>query len=346
MHRLFRGVLLLFVLVLVLCIGLVVAERTPPPQPSKTEIALASAASRSADLATTARFIAGQGTPGSADFSALADLLALHAAALQPPPAAALRSSASASPSDGGVPSDGQPSPSMTAPTSNEFLEDLKESYAEAFDAAATAEPGPARLLASVATSQWLQARLLATSQQQDPPAAPVQPQVIDDDASEPCATASGTPDGIAERGTAEDAVEAAVRAEQRAVYAYEVVAARAADPATYLARADAHRGAAVVGSALLAEQCVPVRVPSAAFTLEPQFLSGPDTALQELESALVSTYADLVGLSSPGPVREWAMARLTVSALQASEVTADGATGLREFPGIDPEQYPPKPSP
>lgn len=331
-----RGVLLILVLVLVAGIGLVIGRESPGPQLSASQQALANSATSADDLAAAARSIAGSATGDEAEsYSMLAELLELHAAALRPAASAYPTRSPDASPIT--EPAAGSPSAVAEPKTAPEFLADLTASFTAAFDAAATVEAGAARLLASVGTSQWLQARSLAKGLDVEVPPAPVADVEYDDDAPS-CAQ-----DATFEADADLNGTRSAVLAEHRTAYAYQVVAARSAEPQPYLSGVAGHESAAAVGSAILADRCVAEPLPAGAYALDRTFLADPDAALQNLELALVGTYADLVGVSAPGAARDWALTRLTETA-QRSAGAAEGAAGLGKFPGIHPSLHPKRP--
>ncbi|GAB3538673.1 hypothetical protein GCM10027403_25700 [Arthrobacter tecti] len=333
LRRMLRGVLLILVLVLVAGIGLVIGRQTPEPQLSASEQALVNSAASADDLAAAARSIAGSAAADEAgSYATLAELLELHAAALRPAASAHPTRSPDASPVT--QPAAQSPPAAAEAKTAPEFLADLTASFTAAFAAAATVEAGPARLLASVGTSQWLQARTLAKSLGVEAPPEPVADMEYDDDAPA-CAQ-----DEAFEAEEDQDGTRSAVLAEHRTAYAYQVVAARSAEPEPYLSGVAGHESAAAVGSAILADRCVAEPLPAGAYALDRLFLTEPDAALQNLEQALVGTYADLVGVSAPGAARDWAITRLTETA-QRSAGAAGGAAGLGKFPGIHPSLHP-----
>lgn len=322
------------VLLLVACIGLVVETRSAEPEQTATERALAESAASAQSLAAAAGVLARNASPeDAAAYSRLSNILSLHWSALhlpedgsvQPPPV---------SPS-GDAPSPAPPT--AEPPSAQSLLDDLADSYTGALQAALTVEPGPARLLASVGTAQWLQARTLAANEDLSPPAAPVPAATNDDD--EPACP----PESTAQPDPGLEGARTAVLAEHRAAYAYEVVAARAAAPEPYLARMAEHEVAAGTGAAVLEQQCAAEPLPAVAYALDAGFLTAPDAALGEFESGLVGTYADLVGVSAPGPVRNWAVQQLLasvqhVAALPAEEPLPPEAAA---FPGIDESSRP-----
>ncbi len=334
----------MLVLLLVASIGLVIGKGSPDRVPSAEEVALSGASTAANGLASTATALERTVpvTNGS-DYAELAEMFGIHALALRP--AGARESpSPSVSPVVSSTPS---PSTATTtpAPSPADLLAELTASYTESFEAAATVEPGPSRVLASAATAQWLQSRELAGRLDAAVPGIPV-PEVRHDDLTAPACPLETTTLEEPEPGL--DGARTAVLAEQRASYAYEVIAARADDPAPFLRRMAQHESAAALGAAVLAQHCVAEPLPAAAYALDDSFQSAPDDALRELESGLTVTYADLVGVSAPGPVREWALRQLVETAQHLAEsvegTSPKDAPGI--LPGIDPVEYPRLPEP
>lgn len=342
-RRIFRMVVLLLVLLLVASIGLVIGKGAPEAEPSAAELALSEGSSAAQSLAETAAALEESApSPDGASYAALAEMLQLHAVALRPAGSVAESPSAASAPDPAPAPAESSspasPPATPATPSPTDFLADLTSSYTRAFEAAASVDAAPARVLASAATGQWLQSRALAESLGATVPAIPV-PEPRYDDAATPNCPAETT----LETDPGLDGARTAVLAEQRAAYAYEVAAARAAEPAQLLQRMADHEGAAVVGSAILAQHCVAEPLPAAAYALEARFLSDPESALRDLEESLAGTYTDLVGVSTPGPVREWAVRQLVETAQHSIE-SGGGAPAdveLEAFPGIDPSQYP-----
>ncbi|MFP5315395.1 MAG: DUF4439 domain-containing protein [Actinomycetes bacterium] len=330
-----RTFTLLLVLLLVASIGLVIGTGSDEAEPSATELALAEGSAAAQALADTAATL--EEASASADagpYGALSEMLHLHAAALRPPGEATGAPSPIFSAAEPTTPA----SPATAGPPAPaDFLADLEDSYTAAFEAATIADPGPARVLASAATAQWLYSRTLAPAGDAAVPAIPV-PEVRYDDGAPDCAAGA-----TLEPAPSMDGVRTAVLAEQRASYAYEVAAARAADPGQLLKRMAEHRDAEAGGAAVLAYHCVAEPLPAAGYELAEEFRSDPDGALRKLEEQLVGTYADLVGMSAPGPVRDWAIRQLAEAVHYVSGLPAagPGSAAFPAFPGIDPSEYP-----
>lgn len=336
LRRVVRTVVLLLVLLLVASIGLVIGTESPEAEPSAAELALSEGSEAAQILAETAAFLEDTAAPAGPDYAALAGMLRLHSIALRPV-GSTTQTSPTAFPTAASSPP-ASPSASPAAPTPADLLVGLTDSYTHAFEAAAVVDAGTARVLASAATAQWLQSRVLAESLGEELPAIPVPEVAHDDGAASNCPTETTLKTDIGLDGT-----RTAVLAEQRAAYAYEVVAARSPDPVQLLERMAHHEGAAAVGSGILARHCVAEPLPAAAYALDERFLSDPAIALVELEQSLVGLYADLVGVSAPGPAREWAVRQLAATAqhLTSSGGSDSAQRDLGAFPGIDPGEYP-----
>ena len=334
-RRVLRTVVLLLVLLLVASIGLVIGKGSPEPEQSATELALSEGAAAAQALAVTAASLE-ESAPSAegAGYAALAEMLRMHALALRPAGSATESPPPVSSPAVSSSPA--SPSEAPAAPSPADFLGDLTDSYTQAFEATMTVDSGPARVLASAATAQWLHSRALAESLDAAVPAIPVPEVVLHDDGATPNCSADTT----LEPDPGLDGARTAVLAEQRASYAYEVAAARAAEPEQLLQRMAQHEGAATVGSLILTRHCVAEPLPAAAYALDASFLSDPETALRELEDSMVGTYTDLVGVSAPGPVREWAIRQMAETARHLAE-SGDRATSGGAFPGGDPEAFP-----
>ncbi|GAA1121854.1 hypothetical protein GCM10009582_18930 [Arthrobacter flavus] len=225
-------------------------------------------------------------------------------------------------------------------PTPAGFVTDLFSSAQQNLDAAVTAEPGIARLLASIGTSQRRQALALADLQGLKAPAPGPLPTVT---AGPSPTCAAATPrDGASGDSTPRadtrpvdypeaDLLGEAVAAEHRSAYAYEVAAARGSDPSTLVEFAGQHASAAAAGEILLQTITCPQPDPQApAFALDAAFFDDPEATLAALNSELITMYADLVGLTE-GPARLWAVQRFSDLA-DHQHLATDAAEA---FPGI-----------
>ncbi|WP_159802285.1 DUF4439 domain-containing protein [Arthrobacter zhaoguopingii] len=321
--------LLVPVLVFLLVTGAGVAALSPRggPEPSFTERAQQASADRARDLAADAAVLAASApTAGYAD---TAELLAAQARGLAPAGQGGARGqdSGTRSGTGSGGPEATAESTGPAGPvTPAGFLEDLTASAGRNLSDAVKAEPGIARLLASVGSSQWQQAASLGA--------------LLGLPAEAPAAAALDAADGPActdePRGSAEQrrALLAAVRTEDRAVYAYEVAAARLPDPENLLAASREHAAVAAAATSALAGLCAaPAPVPSA-YALAPEFLADPAAGIAQLEQELSVFYGSVVGSGGP-ELRGWAVGRLT-TAVQRS-FALDGVA--EPFPGIPVEE-------
>ena len=343
-RRTIRTLALLLAFTLVIALGLNLDGPPPegPPILTLTEDAQLAAEVRASDLAAAATVLADtalSAAPRSdlgAAYTEAAVLLQTQANALRhpvfsapeatdpattDPPADGADSLPSSEPSDGSSP--GASVPAEPTPTPSGFVADLFSSAQQNLDAAVTVEPGIARLLASVGTSQRHQALTLAGLQDLEvppPTALPAAPMESPHDCTD-------TPVDTAET----DWLAEAVAAEYQTAYAYEVTAARAPDPATLLTLADQHTAAAAEGEALLDTvvcTALPPRIP--AFALDPGFVADPAATLAALETSLTGMYADLVGLTD-GTARQWAVQRFAAVTDHRHSTT----DVVEAFPGI-----------
>jgi Domain of unknown function (DUF4439) len=255
-------------------------------------------------------------------------------------------------------------SPGTDAPPSFPGLVDaLAESSRTNLVRAAEVEPGMARLLASVGTGQWLQAVRLAEATGLPAPGPVPAPETADPGAvalgtapaasASPGAAASPTPsvsptscptgpaaadqsaDQSAEPavGADSDGLAAALEAERRTVYAYEVAAARLPAPVAGAAAAllDAHRTAAGEAAQLAEDSCRTVPEPEPGYRLPADFMAAPAAGLALVEDELAGLYADLVGLSDDA-VQMWAIGQLLETSAQRLAWTDDP----EPLPGMD----------
>ncbi|MHA7263329.1 DUF4439 domain-containing protein [Arthrobacter sp. TMN-37] len=312
-------------LVFLLVTGAGVAALGPggAPEPTFTERAQQAAADRAGDLAADAAALA-VSSP-TAGFEGTAGLLEAQARGLAP--------------ADGPDGPDGEPAgtdgPGTAAPepgapedplTAAGFLRELTASAVSNLTDAGRAEPGIARLLASVGSSQWQQAAALGARL-----GVPVEPPAVAGPGGADAPECTGEPRGS---GVQRRALLSAARTEDRAVYAYEVAASRLPDPEGVLAAAREHEAAAAAAYAALAGLCAaPGPVPSA-YALDPEFLADPAAGLARLEQELGVFYGSVVGSGGP-ELRNWAVGRLH-TAVQRS-FALDGVS--EPFPGIPVEE-------
>lgn len=330
------ALVLAFVLVVALGLNLDGPPDPGPPPLSLTEQAQVDAEVSATNLTAVASILsdgAAVDGPGVRDaYAAVADVLQEQAAALRHPVLSQVSSAPDSSPSASStsVPDGPQASTEpaggkgQPAPTPTSFVADLFSAAQQNLEASIAAEPGMARLLASVAVSQRQQALMLAGLQglevpegkQLPAPAPAPQPECAATDPVDP-------PDA--------EPLSVAVTAEHQAAYAYEVAAARIPDGAHLTDRAEQHAAAAVAGKSVLQGLVctqLPTQIP--AFALDAGFPDDPAGTLDQLDAELVGMYADLVGLTD-GPARLWAVERFSDVAGQ-QQPTPDT---LEAFPGI-----------
>ncbi|WP_026553014.1 DUF4439 domain-containing protein [Arthrobacter sp. H20] len=338
------GLLLTFTLVIGLGVNLDDPEDEAPPPLSFTEEAQLGAEARATDLAIAAMALSeaiSADTPGSAlggTYSVTAGILQEQADALRHPLLSGQAATATdaagntfpGSSSTGAGATAEASSPSATpplppAPTPTSFVADLFSSAQRNLDSAVTAEPGIARLLASVGASQRHQALTLAGLQDLvSPPLEPL-PAAAAPTARADCAGSASQESPKAAR------LAEAVSAEHQSAYAYEVAAARTPDPAPLTERAENHASAAAAGEELReGVACAPLQPRFPAFDLDAGFIDDPATTLTALDTALVSMYADLVGLTD-GAARLWALQRFSDIADHRHPAT----NSAEAFPGI-----------
>ena len=359
-RRTLRTVALLLAFTLVVALGLNLdgPPADGPPPLSFTEEAQLGAESRAADLAAAATALSvavssgGAASDGASSGGAESELSGTYAETagilqeqadalwhpvLSDPPVTSAPTAAGLSEPTVAAESTAAPTP---APTPAGFVADLFSSAQQNLNAAVTAEPGIARLLASVGASQRRQALALADLQGlKSPPPGPL-PSV----AAGPSPTCpapiprNGTAGGSTPRaGTSpEDHPEAdllgeAVAAEHRSAYAYEVAAARGAEPSTLVEFAAEHASAAWAGETLLRTITCPQPGPQApAFALDAAFFDDPEATLAALNTELMTMYVDMVGLTD-GPARRWAVQRFSDLAHHQHLAT----DAVEAFPGI-----------
>ncbi|MBJ2121251.1 DUF4439 domain-containing protein [Arthrobacter sp. MSA 4-2] len=321
--------LLVPVLVFLLVTGAGVAALSPRggSEPTFTERAQQASANRARDLAADAAVLAASAP--TAGYAETAELLGAQARGLAPagPAGAQGQDSGTRSGTEPGVPESTAGSTAPAVPvTPAGFLEDLMASAGRNLSDAVKAEPGIARLLASVGSSQWQQAASLGALL-----GLPVEaPGAAGLDAAD-------SPECTDEpRGSAEQrrALLSAVRTEDRAVYAYEVAAARLPDPEVLLAASREHAEVAAAATSALAGLCAPPAPVPPAYALAPEFLADPAAGIARLEQELGVFYGSVVGSGGPA-LRGWAVGRLT-TAVQRS-FALDGVA--EPFPGIPVEE-------
>jgi hypothetical protein len=361
-----RSILLLLIACIVVGLGtMVLGGPSEPEPPSATEIARLEAERGALVLAQDAAAL------GAAAAAAPVRGALLESAELLRRQAAALSLDGTGLDGTGPAPTTA-PTPSGTAPASPGtdappsfpgLVDALAESSRTNLARAAEVEPGMARLLASVGTGQWLQAVRLAEATGLPAPGPVPAPETADPGTADPGATAAASaspgaaaspapsasptscPTGPAAAdqgedqgaqqaaGAGTDGLAAALEAERRTVYAYEVAAARLPAPGAGAAAAllDAHRAAAGEAAQLAEDSCRTVPEPEPGYRLPADFMAAPAAGLAAVEAELASLYADLVGLSDDA-VRRWAIGQLLETSAQRLAWTDDP----EPLPGMD----------
>lgn len=284
-----RFTILAVIALVVLGLGLIVSEQDAQ-RPSFSVQAQHTAAQAADELADNADRLA---EDGRADvLHSAADVLHQHAALLRVP-----------GPTGGTQPSS-ESEESQKIPNEGEFVAALRTSAERNLAAAEQAEPGIARLLASTGTAQWILANEMSPSP--EPPPSPEKPPSTP--ATDPPCTEPGKP------GTETLAVGSVRQAEHRAAYAYEVAAGRVGTPA-FQDKIQSHHAAADRLTEFLKALCSEAPPPVEAYVLHPNYFKDSASSLSTMESELLVSYADLVGLSN-GAVRHWAISRLMSATL------------------------------
>ncbi|WP_432395900.1 DUF4439 domain-containing protein [Pseudarthrobacter sp. L19] len=357
-----RLALIVVLAVVVLTLGLVVRPGKPaePAPPTASERALAAALADTVELRSDAERLTGAGTAADGTVS----FLTTQARALWRPGSAAVSASpspASASPSPASAPpSAAEASPSDAPVTAASLVTALDASGRQRLADAAAADPGTARLLASVGTGQLLQASALAAaSGTPDPatssaPAAAPSPTAPATVSATPvpsaCPTATGSPSAApsasasSARADLANALAEVISTERETVYAYQVALTRldgpgAAAAATRLTR---HEALAAAAEEQARQHCAAAPPRQAGYALDPAFLASPAAGLRGLESGSLAAYADLVGLSD-GSTRQWAVSGL----LEAGRRAAAWGAAPEPTPGlsVDPAELPTLPA-
>ncbi len=297
-----RFLVLAVIALVVLGFGLIVSEQDMR-RPSFTVQAQHTAAQAAAELADKAELLA---RPGGQDVFHMAEqVLNEHATLLRVPgPAQAA-----------------QPSPLSTnremTPDKQNFIAALRTSAERNLAAAEEADPGIARLLASIGTAQWIMANEISLV-----PGSVPAPEVT---ASTPMTDPSCLE---ADESDAETlAVRSLRRAEHRSIYAYEVASGRIGTPG-FEDKIALHRAAANQLTEFLRALCDETPPTVEAYALDPGYFTDPVASLDTMESQIIVAYADLISLSN-GEIRHWAISRFR------------SATLAQHRPGTAPEPAP-----
>jgi len=362
-----RLALIVVLAVVVLTLGLVVRPGKPaePAPPTASEKALAAALANTLELRSDAERLTGAGTAADGTVS----FLTTQARALWRPGSATASPSPSLAPSGaatpGQSPASASPSPASASPsaapvTSASLVTALDASGRQRLADAAAADPGTARLLASVGTGQLLQASALAAATGTPDPSTTGAPASAPASAAPATASATPTPSACPSatdspsaapsasaspaRADLANALAEVISTERETVYAYQVALTRldgpgAAAAATRLTR---HEALAAAAEALARQHCAAAPPRQAGYALDPAFLASPAAGLRALESGSLAAYADLVGLSD-GSTRQWAVSGL----LEAGRRAAAWGAAPEPTPGlsVDPAELPTLPA-
>lgn len=297
----------------------------PAPEPSFSDTAKASA------YAETLALLADADNAGSP--AATMTLLETQARALLAPASPAASASATSA----------APAPI----TKTRFLAGLSRSASQRLADAGNSDGGTARLLAAVGTAQLLEAVRLAAAWGLPAPSGPSLAATAaaspapssschDSGGPTPAATAV-SPSGAAGPG---EALAAVVRAEQKAVYVYQVALARLDGSASETAAADLSRHQELLREAegLARQHCTEPPPREAGYRLPAGFAAHAAAALGEQETATLAAYGELVALSE-NETRQWAMAGL----LDGARRTGSWGAPPGALPGlpVDPAQLP-----
>lgn len=310
-----RGMLLLLVIAaLILTLGTVVSgQDSRTAGPSSTEVARGESYKITADLLADLNVLQTRESNASVQAALTATSTALTAqlAALSDGRTATPTSSSSANP----------------APTLAQLSDGLANNANSLLQNSLTATGALGRLFASVGTNQFLQAQALLAAA--GGPALP-SPTLTDSttapsDPAVQCHSTLQPKPGI----TSDEALLRAVQGEQKAIYAYQVAAARLGQP--QLSRIQKLLGSHQSQLAELTEElevrCLPAPSVVPGFALDASFATAPSIALAALEGDLAKVYGDAAALSTPIP------AAPSASATTAAAAPSDAATSnLRQL--------------
>ncbi|MEV7649748.1 DUF4439 domain-containing protein [Arthrobacter sp. NPDC089319] len=321
-----RVPLLVLTAAIVLSTGTVVASITAStPPPSITEQARVDALAGLEGLAAAFTEHDGDGSPTAALLQSQADLLTLTTSWPSGSPAAGGAGDPTAAAADSGAPS----------ATQQPGAEDLVELAGGLLADAREADPGLARLLASIGSALYAQAQTMPggtdVAQPWEDPEIPLEPAGCPAAAPEDDASGKATP----APPTSAEAIAAVVLSQERLVYAYESALPRlaGAERTAAAARLAAHTASAEHWRSLAAAECLDLPLPEPVYALGSEFASDPLPALRDAEDAALAPLADLVSLSD-GAVREHAVAGLAEATTDLAESTGE----VPPAPGLDDE--------
>ncbi|RAN75914.1 hypothetical protein B5P43_24965 [Bacillus sp. SRB_336] len=204
----------------------------------------------------------------------------------------------------GGAGSEAATAPVAKGMTTAGFAQALGGSAGTLLADAVTADAALGRTFAAAGTNRLLLASALNRRLGRAAPASPYLPAVVQPvpAASATCTSTREPQDGA----NLDTALTAASRAEQQAVYAYQVAGSRLAEPGLSRAveLAAVHESRLELLNAGLAGRCLPAVAAVPGFALSRDFTQAPAAALAKLEGELVLVYGDLAALSAPAAVR------------------------------------------
>ncbi len=195
---------------------------------------------------------------------------------------------------------------------------------------ALTADAALGRTFAAAGTNRLLLASALDNRLGRAAPASTYLPAAVQPVPAAPatCKNTREPQDGA----NVDTALSAASRAEQKAVYAYQVAGSRLAEPGLSRAveLAAVHENSLELLNDGLARRCLPTVAAVPGFALSRDFTQAPAAALAQLEGELALVYGDLAALSAPaaGPPT----AAPATNAAPKPAAAAARVTGLREL--------------
>lgn len=329
-----RAALLLLIGLLVLSIGSTITSRPrEQPGPGPGERARISAVAQTNALLDQTQQLSGGALPAvdPALKYAVSTLTAASASLARPDPAG--QAFASPTPTTTQAATDGSGPPTTDLPR---FIAGLGKAAGDNLLAARSVDPGMARLLAAIGTGQALSSQYLA--QLSGLPTAVIAfPATGQPDSSDAAAACSGPAEPAAPENssapTLPQGLAAVALAEQKSVYAYQLVAARIPSEESFKIAVKllaTHRTSLDSAEQKLRSLCAQAPIREPAFVLAPGFLNQPASGLASVEDQAALAYGDLIGLSE-GPVRDWGISQL----LKAGQDQLLWSPPMRALPGM-----------
>lgn len=329
-----RAALLLLIGLLVLSIGSTITSRPrEQPGPGPGERARISAVAQTNALLDQTQQLSGGALPAvdPALKYAVSTLTAASASLARPDPAGP--AFASPTPTTTQAATDGSGPPTTDLPG---LIAGLGKAAGDNLLAARSVDPGMARLLAAIGTGQALASQYLA--QLSGLPTAVIAfPATGQPDSSDAAAACSGPAEPAAPENssapTLPQGLAAVALAEQKSVYAYQLVAARIPSEESFKIAVKllaTHRTSLDSAEQKLRSLCAQAPIREPAFVLAPGFLNQPASGLASVEDQAALAYGDLIGLSE-GPVRDWGISQL----LKAGQDQLLWSPPMRALPGM-----------